>query len=186
MEFEVPVAPVGGSTEMGSGRNASGGTGSGSKVTVADGQKMVTFAVDGTNGPATVTGPDGTVITITGTEQSTQNDPDNPRWIVIREPGDTISYVVVGRPQGGTWTITTASGAEPTVAVSVVDATSRPLDAPTPTLKATQVGAPLTAVVETVDGEPANEAPVLEIVLALLCAGLGTSLVVLRRRHDSA
>jgi hypothetical protein len=187
-EFEVPVAPVGGSTEMGSGRNASGGTGTGSRVTVADGQKMVTFAVDGTNGPATVTGPDGTVITITGAEQSTQNDPDNPRWVVIREPGDTISYVVVGRPQGGTWTISTASGAEPSVAVSVVDAASRPLDAPTSTLKATQVGAPLTAEVETVDGEPANEAPVLEIVLvlALLCAGLGISLVVLRRRHDSA
>lgn len=186
-EFEVPVAPVGGSTEMGAGRNASSGAGAGSSVKVADGQKMVTFAIDGTNGPATVTGPDGTVIPVTGTEQSTQNDPENPRWIVIHEPGDTISYVVVGRPAGGSWTITTASGASPTVSASVVDASSRPREAPTPVVKPAAVGAPLTAVPVAADGGSANDAPVLEIVivLALLCAGLGISLVVLRRRHDS-
>ena len=92
-EFEVPVKPQNGSTQIGGGRNASGSD-SGDEaftVVVAEGQKMVTFAIDAADESAVVTAPDGTVITVTGLEQSTVSDPINPRWMVLHEPGDTVS-----------------------------------------------------------------------------------------------
>ena len=189
-EYEVPVAPVDGATGMGGGRNAAGDeTGSTSiNVQVADGQKMVTFAIDAGADSATVTAPDGTVINVTGLEQSTQSDPVTPRWMVFHEPGDTVSYVVFGKPMGGTWKISTSSDTAPNVTTSVVDAKSVAKDAPTPTLTPTQVGAPLTALPENPTGTPGNEAPVLEIVLVLagLIAALGVTLAIMRRRHNPA
>jgi len=186
-EFEVPVAPVDGSTKTGSGRNASGadsGT-DGFSVNVADGQKMVTFAIDAANESATVVGPDGMTIQVTGREQSTQSDPENPRWMVIHEPGDTVSYVVVGKPAGGTWKITTSGPATPKVSASVVDAKSEPKDARTTVLDPTLVGAPLTALPPSTDGSAGDDAPVLEIVLVLIALGaaLAATLTVTRRRN---
>ena len=191
--YEVPVAPVDGATGMGGGRNAAGddaGTSAGNKgysVNVADGQKMVTFAIDAGADSAVVTAPDGSIINVTGLEQSTMSDPVNPRWMVFHEPGDTVSYVVVGKPDGGTWKITTSGSTTPNVSASIVDAKSVPLDAQTSALKPTQVGAPMTALPETPTGAPGNHAPVLEIilVLAVLAAGLGVTLVILRRRHHA-
>ncbi len=189
-DYEVPVAPVDGATGIGGGRNASGddAAGKGYSVDVAAGQKMVTFAIDAGADSAVVTAPDGSVINVTGLEQSTQSDPVNPRWMVIHEPGDTISYVVVGKPDGGTWKIATSGGATPNVTATVVDAKSLPMDPPTSVLKPTQVGAPLTALPENPTGTPGNEAPVLEIVLVLaaLIAGLGVTLIVIRRRQNEA
>jgi hypothetical protein len=189
-EYEVPVAPVDGATGIGGGRNASGDDAAvkGYSVDVAAGQKMVTFAIDAGADSAVVTAPDGSVINVTGLEQSTQSDPVNPRWMVIHEPGDTISYVVVGKPDGGTWKIATSGGATPNVTATVVDAKSLPMDPPTSVLKPTQVGAPLTALPENPTGTPGNEAPVLEIVLVLaaLIAGLGVTLIVIRRRQNAA
>ena len=189
-EYEVPVAPVDGATGMGAGRNAAGDD-PGNKaftVDVADGQKMVTFAIDGGSDSATVTAPDGTVINVTGLEQSTQSDAVDPRWMVFHEPGDTVSYVVFGKPMGGTWKIATSGDAVPKVTTSVIDAKSVAKDAPTPTLTPTQVGAPLTAIPENPTGTPGNQAPVLEIVLVLaaLIAGLGVTLIIMGRRHNAA
>lgn len=192
--YEVPVAPVDGATGIGGGRNAAGddsGVTNGNKgysVDVAAGQKMVTFAIDAGADSAVVTAPDGSVINVTGLEQSTMSDPVNPRWMVFHEPGDTVSYVVVGKPDGGTWKITTSGSTPANVSASIVDAKSVPLDAPTPALKPTQVGAPMTALPENSTGTSGNHAPVVGIVLvlAVLAAGLGVTLVVLRRRHHSA
>lgn len=189
-EYEVPVAPVNGSTQIGGGRNASGAE-SGKEdfsVDVADGQKMVTFAIDAANESAVVTGPDGVVIEVTGLEQSTQSDPENPRWMVIREPGDTVAYVVVGKPTGGTWKISTSGPATPKVTASIIDAKSQVKDATTPALKPTKVGAPLTALPQNPTGTSGNEAPVLEIVLVLiaLSAALAATLVIMRRRSSAA
>jgi len=189
-EYEVPVAPVNGATGMGGGRNAAvEETGGASfNVQVADGQKMVTFAIDGGADSATVTAPDGTVINVTGLEQSTQSDAVDPRWMVFHEPGDTISYVIFGKPMGGTWKISTSGDTVPSVTTSVIDAKSVAKDAPTPTLTPTQVGAPLTALPENPTGTTGNEAPVLEIVLVLagLIVVLGVTLAIMRRRHNPA
>ena len=189
-EYEVPVAPVDGATGMGGGRNAAGDDlgGKSFNVQVADGQKMVTFAIDGAATGATVTAPDGTVINVTGLEQSTQSAPVDARWYVIHEPGDTVSYVVFGKPMGGTWKISTQGDTTPTISTSVIDAKSLPQNAPTQTLTPTQVGAPLTALPENPTGTPGNHAPVLEIVLvlAVLIAGLGVTLIIMRRRHHAA
>lgn len=189
-EYEVPVAPVNGSTEMGSGRNAAGADSDKEEfsVNVAEGQKMVTFAIDAANESAFVTGPDGIAIEVTGFEQSTQSDPENPRWMVIREPGDTISYVVVGKPAGGTWKISTSGPNTPKVTASIIDAKSEVKEPSTPVLTPTQVGAPLTALPQNPTGAAGNEAPVLGIVLVLiaLSAGLAASLVIMRRRHSAA
>jgi hypothetical protein len=189
-EYEVPVAPVNGATGMGGGRNATGEETGGASfnVQVADGQKMVTFAIDGGADSATVTAPDGTVINVTGLEQSTQSDAVDPRWMVFHEPGDTISYVIFGKPMGGTWKISTSGDTVPSVTTSVIDAKSVAKDAPTPTLTPTQVGAPLTALPENPTGTTGNEAPVLEIVLVLagLIVVLGVTLAIMRRRHNAA
>jgi len=189
-EYEVPVAPVNGATGMGGGRNAAvEETGGASfNVQVADGQKMVTFAIDGGADSATVTAPDGTVINVTGLEQSTQSDAVDPRWMVFHEPGDTISYVIFGKPMGGTWKISTSGDTVPSVTTSVIDAKSVAKDAPTPMLTPTQVGAPLTALPENPTGTTGNEAPVLEIVLVIagLIAALGVTLIIMRRRQNAA
>ena len=189
-EYEVPVAPVDGSTGKGTGRNAAGGEADGNSfdVVVADGQKMVTFAIDGSIDSATVTAPDGTVIDVTGREQSTQSDPIDPRWMVIHEPGDTISYVVHGRPMGGTWRVTTSGASVPKVTTSVVDAKSMAREASTPALEPTSVGAPLTAVPETPAGSSGGDFPVLMfvLVLAALSAGLALTLVMVHRRSDAS
>lgn len=189
-DYEVPVAPVNGATGIGGGRNASGDDagGKGYSVDVAAGQKMVTFAIDAGADSAVVTAPDGSVINVTGLEQSTQSDPVNPRWMVIHEPGDTISYVVVGKPDGGTWKIATSGGATPNVTATVVDAESLPMDPPTSVLKPTQVGAPLTALPEDPTTPKESGGALVEtlIVLAVLFAGLGVTLVIMRRRHNAA
>jgi len=192
-EYEVPVKAVNGSTEMGAGRNAAGADPDGSTgastldVAVVDGQKMVTFAINAASDSATVTGPDGTVIEVTGLEQSSTSDPVNPRWMVFHEPGDTISYVVVGKPAGGTWRIATSGTTAPTVTVSVVDAASTAKDAATPVLEPTQVGAPLTALAENTAGEGDDSRSILQIVLVLvvLLAGLGVTLFIMQRRNDA-
>ncbi|CAM8658527.1 hypothetical protein MCETE7_02068 [Acidimicrobiia bacterium] len=192
-EYEVPVKAENGSTEMGAGRNAAGAdsegpSGAGTlEVAVADGQKMVTFAINAGSDSATVTGPDGTVISVTGIEQSSMSDPFNPRWLVFREPGDTISYVLVGQPAGGTWRVETSGATAPNVTASVVDKASDAKDAATPVLEATQVGAPLTALAEPAGGDGDNSGPMLEIVLVLvvLLAGLGVTLFILQRRNDT-
>jgi hypothetical protein len=149
---------------------------------------MVTFAIDAASESAFVTGPDGIAIEVTGFEQSTQSDPENPRWMVIREPGDTISYVVVGKPAGGTWKISTSGPNTPKVTASIIDAKSEVKEPSTPVLTPTQVGAPLTALPQNPTGAAGNEAPVLGIVLVLiaLSAGLAASLVIMRRRHSAA
>ncbi|CAB4607879.1 unannotated protein [freshwater metagenome] len=193
-EYEVPVKAENGSTEMGAGRNAAGAdpdgsTGAGTlDVSVADGQKMVTFAIDAASDSATVTGPDGTVIEVTGLEQSSTSDPVNPRWMVFHEPGDTISYVVVGKPAGGTWRVATSGTTAPNVTASVVDAASAAKDAATPVLEPTQVGAPLTAIAEDTAGAGNDSRSILEIVLVLvvLLAGLGVTLFILQRRNDAS
>ncbi len=189
-EYEVPVAPVNGQTALGGGRNAAGeDTGKKSfTVDVADGQKMVTFAIDGGTNSATVTAPDGTSIEVTGLEQSTQSSPVDARWYVIHEPGDSVSYVVVGKPAGGTWTITTSGDTVPNIATSVVDSKSQPKDASTQTLKPTQVGAPLTALPANLTTPKQSRGILLEVlaVLAVLSAGLGITLVITRRRQNAA
>jgi hypothetical protein len=189
-EYEVPVAPVNGETGIGGGRNAAGEDSAKKTFTVnvADGQKMVTFAIGGGKNSATVTAPDGTEIEVTGLEQSTQSAPIDARWYVIREPSDSVSYVIFGKPMGGTWTITTSGDAVPTLSTSVVDAKSQPREAMTQTLEPTQVGAPLTALPE--DPTTPKEAgdTILEtlVVLAVLFAGLGVTLVIMRRRQNAA
>jgi hypothetical protein len=189
-EYEVPVAPVNGQTGIGGGRNAAGEDTAKKSFTVnvADGQKMVTFAIGGGKNSATVTAPDGTEIQVTGLEQSTQSAPVDPRWYVIREPSDSVSYVIFGKPMGGTWTITSSGDTVPTLSTSVVDANSQPREAMTQTLEPTQVGAPLTAL----PGDPTTPEEtgdtILETlaVLAVLFAGLGVTLVVMRRRQNAA
>ena len=189
-EYEVPVAPVNGETGIGGGRNAAGEDTAKKTFTVnvADGQKMVTFAIGGGKNSATVTAPDGTEIEVTGLEQSTQSAPIDARWYVIREPSDSVSYVIFGKPMGGTWTITTSGDAVPTLSTSVVDAKSQPREAMTQILEPTQVGAPLTALPE--DPTTSKEAgdTILEtlVVLAVLFAGLGVTLVIMRRRQNAA
>lgn len=188
-EYEVPVVPVDGATGMGAGRNAAGEGDAGEVLTVdvAEGQKMVTFAIDGGPDSSTVTAPDGTVIEVTGLEQSTQSDPVDPRWMVFHEPGDTVSYVIFGTPMGGTWTIRTNGGTPPKVTTAVVDARSVAKDAPTPVLSPSPVGAPLTALPADSDGTSGGGTPALEIVLVLaaLVVALGVTLMILRRRHDA-
>jgi hypothetical protein len=189
-EYEVPVAPVNGETGMGGGRNASGEDTAKKSFTVnvADGQKMVTFAIDGGKNSATVTAPDGTEIQVTGLEQSTQSSPVDARWYVIREPNDSVSYVIFGKPMGGTWTITTSGDTVPTISTSVVDAKSQPKEALTQTLEPTQVGAPLTALPENPTTPKETGGIIIEtlVVLAVLFAGLGVTLVMMRRRQDAA
>jgi hypothetical protein len=96
--------------------------------------------------------------------------------------------VIFGKPMGGTWTITTSGDAVPTLSTSVVDAKSQPREAMTQTLEPTQVGAPLTALPE--DPTTPKEAgdTILEtlVVLAVLFAGLGVTLVIMRRRQNAA
>ena len=189
-EFEVPVRPENGSTQVGGGRNASSGDSGVDAFTVdvAEGQKMVTFSIDAANESAIVTAPDGTVITATGLEQSTTSDPVDPRWMVLHEPGDTVSYVVVGRPAAGIWRIETSGPATPQVTASVIDAKSEPKDPSTPVLEPTPVGAPLTALPASPDGSTGDEAPVREITLVLLVllAGLAVTLTITHRRHANA
>ena len=188
-EYEVPVAPVNGETGMGGGRNAAGEDTEKKSFTVnvADGQKMVTFAIDGGKNSATVTAPDGTEIQVTGLEQSTQSAPVDARWYVIREPSDSVSYVIFGKPMGGTWTITTSGDTVPTISTSVVDAKSQPQDALTQTLEPTQVGAPLTALPEDPTTPKESGGIIIEtlIVLVVLFAALGVTLVIMRRRQNA-
>jgi hypothetical protein len=188
-EYEVPVAPVNGETGMGGGRNAAGEDTEKKSFTVnvADGQKMVTFAIDGGKNSATVTAPDGTEIQVTGLEQSTQSAPVDARWYVIREPSDSVSYVIFGKPMGGTWTITTSGDTVPTISTSVVDAKSQPRDALTQTLEPTQVGAPLTALPEDPTTPKESGGIIIEtlIVLVVLFAALGVTLVIMRRRQNA-
>ena len=110
------------------------------------------------------------------------------RWYVIHEPGDSVSYVVVGKPAGGTWTITTSGDTVPNIATSVVDSKSQPKDASTQTLEPTQVGAPLTALPENPTTPKQSRGILLEVlaVLAVLFAGLGITLVITRRRQNAA
>jgi hypothetical protein len=188
-EYEVPVAPVNGETGIGGGRNAAGEDTEKKSFTVnvADGQKMVTFAIDGGKNSATVTAPDGTEIQVTGLEQSTQSAPVDARWYVIREPSDSVSYVIFGKPMGGTWTITTSGDTVPTISTSVVDAKSQPRDALTQTLEPTQVGAPLTALPEDPTTPKESGGIIIEtlIVLVVLFAALGVTLVIMRRRQNA-
>lgn len=189
-EYEVPVAPVNGETGMGGGRNAAGED-TGKKtftIDVADGQKMVTFAIDSGKNTAKVTAPDGTEIEVTGLEQSTQSASVDARWYVIHEPNDSVSYVIFAKPMGGTWTITTSGDTEPTISTSVVDEKSQPQGALTQTLEPTQVGAPLTALPEnpTTPQESGGILFLTVAVLVVLFAGLGVTLVIMRRRQNAA
>jgi hypothetical protein len=89
---------------------------------------------------------------------------------------------------GGTWTITTSGDTVPTISTSVVDAKSQPKEALTQTLEPTQVGAPLTALPENPTTPKETGGIIIEtlVVLAVLFAGLGVTLVMMRRRQDAA
>ena len=114
--------------------------------------------------------------------------PVNPRWMVFHEPGDTISYVVVGKPAGGTWRVATSGTTAPNVTASVVDAASEVKDAETPVLEPTQVGAPLTALADNTagEGDDSGLVPRIVLVLVVLVAGLGLATFNLRPRNRAA
>lgn len=179
-EYQVPLVPGGSSGS--SGRNASGGDdGFRRSVDVVAGERMVTFAIGG--GGATVLGPDGTRIEVSGADQSTSSDPTDPRWFVVRQPGDTTAYVLIARPAAGTWTIVTSDG-DASVEASVVSADSRPKDAPTQVLDPTSGPRPLSTlsggVATPTDG--GTEWPQVLVVLFGLMALLAGAIVVERSR----
>lgn len=180
--YQLPLRPSGTAQ---SGRNAAAGDEE-RVIVVPDGQRMVTFAIGGAG--ATVLGPDGTRIVVTGAEQSTESDPVDPRWMVVRQPGDTTAYVLVGRPAAGSWTVLT-SEATASVDVSAVSPDSRPLEAPTETLRPTSEPQPLVARM-SVELEPTGGGgsgaswPLVLVVLGALVLILGVVLVAERRRSD--
>ncbi len=95
--------------------------------------------------------------------------------------------MIFGKPMGGTWTITTSGDTVPTISTSVVDAKSQPQDALTQTLEPTQVGAPLTALPEDPTTPKESGGIIIEtlIVLVVLFAALGVTLVIMRRRQNA-
>ncbi|MBU3701482.1 MAG: hypothetical protein FGM58_05485 [Acidimicrobiia bacterium] len=182
-EYQVPLVPK--DYVATPGRNASGDGDSSQTVEVVADQKMVTFAIDGSGDAATITGPDGTSITVTGREQGTQSDPDDPRWMVVHQPGDTVSYVMYARPAAGTWTVATSGAVAPKVTASVVSAKSRPLSAPTEALRPTSEPRPLSSAAGTEDvGSGVGGGDWSRIGAVLVLLGLALVVMVLvERRH---
>jgi len=177
-EYQLPL--VSNAAKGTPGRNAAGDDPR-RTVEVVAGQRMVTFAIGGAG--ATVIGPDGTRIVVTGAEQSAQEDPTDPRWIVIRQPGDTTSYVFVGRPAAGTWTVLTSEEQAP-VEVTAVSPRSEPKDAPTETLRPTTVPTPLSTQMTLVVESPVDAgASWLRIVVVLFLLGLALAVVMIVRRR---
>lgn len=181
-EYQVPLVPKGDATRPGRNASGDGSDGASQAVEVRADQKMVSFAIDGAG--ATITGPDGTVIDATGAEQSAQSDPTDPRWMVVHQPGDSVSYVFVARPAAGTWTVTPGGGATPTVTVSVLSERSEPLDATAEVLKPTSAPTPLSTHVEVVvaSSDTGSSWPTIIVVLVALGVALAVALIVLRRR----
>lgn len=179
-QYQVPLVSAGAAAAPG--RNAAGDDEPVRTAVVAAGERMVTFAIGGAG--ATVVGPDGTRIAVTGAEQSSQSDPDDPRWIVIRQPGDTTSYVFVGQPAAGQWKVLTSDATAP-VEASVVSASSRPKDAPTETLRPTSARQPLSTGSVVVTSTDVG-ASWLRIVLVLVGLGLALVVVMVVRRRPAA
>jgi hypothetical protein len=93
-------------------------------------EQMLTITLEDVDGTARVVSPDGTVINVSDEAEVETDDPTDPRWIVLRPPGSTEAFVVVGSPQGGRWTVETPSNPETQISASVVSASSRPEQAP--------------------------------------------------------
>jgi hypothetical protein len=177
--YQLPLRPSGAAQ---SGRNAAAGDDDERIVEVPAGRRMVTFSIGGAG--ATVLGPDGTRIVVTGAEQSMTSDPVDPRWMVVRQPGDTTAYVLVGQPAAGTWTVLTSDGDAP-VEASAVSADSRPKDAPTQVLDPTSEPMPLSTLSGGVAATSDGGTEWLRVLIVLLGLVLVLTAVIAVERRRS-
>ncbi len=94
-------------------------------MTVAPGEKAVYFRFASVDDPpqVTVTGPDGTVISVpAGTENFEATDDH----IVLQVPPEHATYVIVRDPAPGVWEVSTADGSPDLVAVGQASALPDP------------------------------------------------------------
>ena len=94
------------------------------KVTVAGGQKAVSFRVAGDGGAPrfTLTGPGGVSVPVAADGTASQTD----RYVVIPQSADNTTYVAVGKPPAGEWTITPAEGSPAITGVSSAGTLPKP------------------------------------------------------------
>lgn len=98
----------------GSGGGPPGGAPPGTSLALAPGPQFQVIGVQGTSAPpeVTVTGPDGSAITTAPGPPLVQG-----HFLILTSPRNNTTYVVIGKPAAGTWTVRPAPGAAPFVQV---------------------------------------------------------------------